>query len=47
MPSDDVVHQLAETKAGYVKTKCGVSGRSDKVRTSAWHSDTTCPVCLT
>jgi hypothetical protein len=45
MPGRDVVHLLRETKSGNVITKCGVTGRNDRVRTTAWHTDVTCPEC--
>ena len=47
MHERDVVHQLRETKSGVVVTKCGETGKSDKLRTSAWHTDITCPACKT
>lgn len=45
MPGRDVVHQLRETKLGVVVTKCGETGKADKLNTSAWDSDITCPAC--
>lgn len=41
----EVVHQLKDCKGAEVTTKCGLAGRKDKVRTTAWHSETTCEVC--
>lgn len=46
MHERDVVHLMRETKSGVVKTKCGVEGRNDKVHTTVWHTDVTCPECL-
>jgi len=45
MHERDVVHQLRETKSGNVVTKCGATGKNDKVRATVWDSEITCPAC--
>jgi hypothetical protein len=41
----DLVHQLREMKNGIVTSKCGLTDKSDKLRTTAWHTDVTCDEC--
>lgn len=44
--TNNVVHQMKETKGGVVTTKCGLVGkRSPKFKVSSWSSDITCSVC--
>ena len=40
-----IVHQTKDLKGGEVTTKCGVTGKADKVRHSAWNSEITCKEC--
>lgn len=42
---DEVVHQTKELKGKELTTKCGISGKADKIPHSSWHTDITCEAC--
>ena len=41
----EIVHQLKESAAKLVVTKCGIEGKPGKIRTTAWFTDITCDDC--
>jgi hypothetical protein len=41
----EIVHQTKDLKNKEVTTKCGLTGRADKIAHSAWNSEITCEEC--